>query len=113
MEYYLMRQLVTFMVALVLFATATKANKMKNCSAAWNSMTATDKAKTTYKAYSTMCLKSDYTVPASSGAMMSAAPPAGATGKCKDGTYTMSATHSGACSHHGGVAQDWGFQDQP
>ena len=30
--------------------------------------------------------------------------PAGATAKCKDGTYSMSKTHSGACSHHGGVA---------
>lgn len=31
--------------------------------------------------------------------------PAGATAKCKDGTYSMSKTHSGACSHHGGVAE--------
>jgi len=30
--------------------------------------------------------------------------PKGATGKCKDGTYTKSATKSGACSKHGGVA---------
>lgn len=30
--------------------------------------------------------------------------PAGATAKCKDGTYSMSKTHSGSCSHHGGVA---------
>jgi len=30
--------------------------------------------------------------------------PTGATGKCKDGTYTHSKSHSGACSHHGGVA---------
>ncbi len=30
--------------------------------------------------------------------------PTGATGKCKDGTYTYAKTHSGACSHHGGVA---------
>jgi hypothetical protein len=29
---------------------------------------------------------------------------AGATAKCKDGTYSHS-THNGACSHHGGVAQ--------
>ena len=31
--------------------------------------------------------------------------PKGATGKCKDGTYTKSATKSGACSKHGGVAK--------
>ena len=30
--------------------------------------------------------------------------PADATGRCKDGTYTTAKTHSGACSHHGGVA---------
>lgn len=38
-------------------------------------------------------------VPAPAGA------PAGATAKCKDGTYSMSKTHTGACSHHGGVAE--------
>jgi hypothetical protein len=26
------------------------------------------------------------------------------TAKCKDGTVSHSAHHSGACSHHGGVA---------
>lgn len=30
--------------------------------------------------------------------------PAGATAQCRDGTYSFSATHSGTCSHHGGVA---------
>jgi hypothetical protein len=30
--------------------------------------------------------------------------PAGATAHCKDGTYSMSKTHSGSCSGHGGVA---------
>ncbi|WP_231567786.1 DUF3761 domain-containing protein [Sinomonas humi] len=30
--------------------------------------------------------------------------PAGATAKCNDGTLSYSATHSGTCSHHGGVA---------
>jgi hypothetical protein len=31
--------------------------------------------------------------------------PAGATAKCKDGTFSQAKHHSGACSHHGGVAQ--------
>ena len=30
--------------------------------------------------------------------------PQGATAICKDGTYSFSATRSGTCSHHGGVA---------
>jgi serine/threonine-protein kinase len=44
-----------------------------------------------------------------SGAPAAVAPtgaaPEGATGVCKDGTYTKSKGHSGACSHHGGVAK--------
>jgi hypothetical protein len=31
--------------------------------------------------------------------------PAGATARCRDGSYSYSATRSGTCSHHGGVAQ--------
>ena len=31
--------------------------------------------------------------------------PQGATARCRDNTYSKSATHTGACSHHGGVAQ--------
>lgn len=30
--------------------------------------------------------------------------PAGATAQCRDGTYSFSQSHSGTCSHHGGVA---------
>jgi hypothetical protein len=37
-------------------------------------------------------------------AAASGAPPAGATAQCRDGTYSYSQTHSGTCSHHGGVA---------
>ena len=31
-------------------------------------------------------------------------PPAGATAKCRDGTYSFSESHRGTCSWHGGVA---------
>jgi Protein of unknown function (DUF3761) len=38
------------------------------------------------------------------GARAVAAAPPGATARCNDGTYSFSATHSGTCSYHGGVA---------
>jgi hypothetical protein len=31
--------------------------------------------------------------------------PAGATAKCRDGSYSFSQHHRGTCSHHGGVAE--------
>jgi uncharacterized protein DUF3761 len=43
--------------------------------------------------------------PKSGGEKEAASGPAGATARCKDGTYSHSAQHSGACSHHGGVAE--------
>ena len=32
-------------------------------------------------------------------------PPAGATARCRDGTFSFSQHRSGTCSHHGGVAE--------
>jgi hypothetical protein len=32
-------------------------------------------------------------------------PPAGASAKCRDGTFSFSRSRSGTCSHHGGVGQ--------
>ena len=44
--------------------------------------------------------------PAAAPAVATVTDAAGATAKCKDGTYSHSKTHSGSCSKHGGV-QDW------
>lgn len=97
--------------------------QMKACAAKWDAMKkAGQTGGQTYKQFSTTCLSSGTqsappTAPApespsappakpSAAATASAAgAPAGATAKCKDGTYSMSAHHSGSCSHHGGVAQ--------
>jgi hypothetical protein len=46
--------------------------------------------------------------PRQAGRTASTAPapnPQNATARCNDGTLSFSAQHSGACSHHGGVAQ--------
>jgi len=32
-------------------------------------------------------------------------PPAGASARCRDGTYSFSQSRRGTCSYHGGVAQ--------
>ncbi len=48
-----------------------------------------------YKNVDGICVKSPTHAPSA---------PAGATAKCRDGTYSFSLHASGTCSHHGGVA---------
>lgn len=145
---------VVSLVAMPSIVTGAHADTMKQCAAKWNSMSAADKSKTTYKSFSAQCMKGGAAsaTPAAAAPAAAAAQPAraaktasakaskgaktasaeasgaaktasakasdatktasaagpapsGATGVCKDGSYTTSKTHSGACSHHGGVAK--------
>ena len=81
----------------------TWANNMKNCAAAWDAKSAAEKSATTYKEFSSTCLKKGSSAGLANTSATSA--PARATGQCKDGTYTTSKSHSGACSRHGDVAK--------
>src|SRR5438128_6671768 len=99
-----MRHLIAAAVVALLSVPA-HADTMANCSAAWNARNPAATAAGSYSAWSKTCLVKTYTVPATGTPAPATVAPAGATGQCKDGTYTMSKTHSGACSHHGGVAK--------
>lgn len=95
-----MRLILATVAAAGLLASAAHADTMKNCALAWKAKAPDAVAAGTYPSWSKKCLAKGYTAPA----MATTAPPAGATAQCKDGTYSMSKTASGRCSHHGGVA---------
>jgi hypothetical protein len=59
------------------------AGTMKNCSAGWSATSPADRVKTTYAAYSRMCLAKTYAASASTGAMSSGTMSFGATPRAK------------------------------
>jgi hypothetical protein len=78
-------------------AASAGSDRMKACAAQWESGKGTKGQ--TYKDFSKACL---------SGAGPSAtvaSVPAGAHGKCKDGTFSEAANKKGACARHGGIAE--------
>lgn len=115
-----MRAIILFTLAAALFAGGVDAKDMKACNADWRAA----KGSTTLKhnAFISQCMKGQTDVaqtvttkspgqPAvtTTTTAPAAAPPSGApvgaTAQCKDGSYSMAKTHSGACSHHKGVAK--------
>ena len=82
------------------------ADSLKNCAAVWNALSAPDKAKITFNAYSAECLKKGSTA---GQAVQTALPkeeaPPGATAMCQDGTYSKSRTVRDRCLSHGGVVK--------
>jgi len=121
-----MRSLIAAAIAISVFAAPAFAAKsagndaMKSCAAAWQAMSAADKAKTTYKDYMGTCMKAKPAAaastsssmssmsmsakPAAAGSMQMAAPAGGGSAKCKDGTTVTYKNRQGTCSGHGGVA---------
>jgi len=111
-------------LATPVFAAAAGGNpSMKQCAAQWQAMKSAGTAKGSYSDFSKACLAGKTSAapgrtqpqtrmqqigptPAPAApAKGSNADATGATARCKDGAYSHAKGHTGACSHHGGVAQ--------
>src|SRR5690242_19013797 len=87
--------------AVGLLSTAAHADSMVHCDSIWKAASPAEKATTTYKAFTTRCLKKG----GGTGVMTPVAvAPKGATAKCNDGTFSTSQTPPDQCTDHGGVA---------
>lgn len=103
----------------VLAAPAGGDTAMKQCASQWQAMKKAGTAKGSYRDFSKTCLAGKTSRTPAQTRMQrigptagpaaapkgSSADAAGATARCKDGAYSHAKGHSGACAHHGGVAQ--------
>ena len=86
--------------------SAAPAARNYDCSKAGNAnKTACRSVVAAPAARSTMAPRAATPAPAPHNQATTGRGPQGASAQCKDGTYSHSAVHSGACSHHGGVKQ--------
>lgn len=92
--------------------TTTSTATTKDCTKWYNRMRATCRTSTASTPAHTTVAPAPKPVQPATAARSNANPtkaansdPAGATAQCRDGTYSHSRTHQGACSHHGGVAK--------
>ena len=121
-----MRTIIVAALTMLAFAGAAHAKDMKACSADWNAAKAAH-TSVKHKDFMAGCLKGPLAQPTPVAAPVAkrslfsrpAAPiarpapiatatspmPANATAQCRDGSWSLSAHHSGSCSHHGGVAK--------
>lgn len=63
------------LLGLSMLATSASADTMKNCAATWKGMSAADKGKTTYKVFSSSCMKGSSAPTAATPAMAAPAQP--------------------------------------
>lgn len=108
-------------------ADATAAHPtMKDCAAQWQAKKQAGTAMGSHRAFTRSCMAGQTgaagaaartpaqtrmqqvgptPAPAAAAPKGSNADATGATARCKDGAYSHAKGHSGACAHHGGVAQ--------
>jgi hypothetical protein len=87
--------------------SAANADTMKNCAANWKAMSAADKAKTTYKDYSSSCMKGTAKETAGSPAMAAPAQPLTPMAPAAKPAMAAPMTAKPAMAAAGGPGQVW------
>ena len=96
-----MRKAILVIFAMNLYAAGAAADSARNCSFMWWGKRVASVTTTTYPEFMNTCLEESYKVPAAWN--NTSRPPAGMTGKCKDGAWTTETPREDACILNGGV----------